>query len=170
MRITYLRVPTPNQFRAAHCKIEKAWGKPRYSMNSSDLLLASCLVPGWGALPTIECSWTASRRKVRSQPEDYLNSGLITLFCIYPSCLLSKQTSGFMVTAREFAQRVCSSLSEGFYSGNCKTWVRKGVKWIIYKLDMELICRSQKPVKAHILTVSDVSFSFVDCTAMQTLN
>jgi len=39
---------------------------------------------------------------------------------------------------------------------------------LIYKLDMGLICHSQKPVKARVLPMTGISCSFVNCAAMQT--
>lgn len=91
------------------------------------------------------------------------------VFCIYPLHLQRKQQYCWWLQG-EFAQTVCSLLSEGFYSGNCKTWVREGVKWIIYKLDMELICQSQKPVKAHVLPIAIIFCNFANCAAIQILS
>lgn len=167
VHITCLHVRTLNQLRAACCKWKRHGGSCATGI---------VLSPGWhpaSCLAREPSHRSAVRDDVRKDREittrGWSELWVDKLACVYPSCL-SKQTAVLLVTRGVCSvQRECRSLSEGFCSGNCKTWVRKGVKWIIYNLDVELICCSQNPVRAHVLPIADISCSFVTCAAMQTL-
>lgn len=134
---------------------KKARGKTE--RNEPFCSLVGILPRVWlGSLPTMWRLWMMSRRKGRSQSEDDLNSGLMSFSTFAHHVFSQSKLECLWWLQGEFAQLERSAVSEGFCSGNCKTWVGKGVNWIIYKLDMELICHGQKLVKAHVLPIADI--------------